>query len=107
LVLNEEKVGGLSRVAEVLMELAENMHFDESNTELLDSFNAPVIQRLGYLLDLIEEHELADRLLMLAQKQEKLFRKIRLKQAKPQIEEMVIDNRWKVIVNQKIETDEI
>ena len=107
LVLNEEKVGGLSRVAEVLMELAENMHFDESNAELLDSFNAPVIQRLGYLLDLIEEHELADRLLMLAQKQEKLFRKIRLKQAKPQIEEMVIDNRWKVIVNQKIETDEI
>ena len=56
---------------------------------------------------MIEEHELADRLLMLAQKQEKLFRKIRLKQAKPQIEEMVIDNRWKVIVNQKIETDEI
>ena len=107
LVLNEEKVGGLSRVAEILVELAENMHFDEKDADLLAFFNAPVVQRLGYLLDLIEEHELADRLLMLAQKQEKLFRKIRLKQSKPQTEEMDIDNRWKVIVNQKIETDEI
>lgn len=107
LVLNEEKVGGLSRVAEVLMELVEDMHFDESKTELLAFFNAPVIQRLGYLLDLIEEHELADCLQVLAQKQEKLFRKIRLKQSRPQTDEMAIDSRWKVIVNQEIETDEI
>jgi len=107
LVNNEEKVGGLSRVAEVLMELAENMNFNESNADLLTWFNAPVIQRLGYLLDLIEEHKLADSLLMMAQKQEKLFRKIRLKQSKPQTDEMAIDSRWKVIVNQEIETDEI
>lgn len=107
LVLNEEKVGGLSRVAEVLMEMAENMHFYESNADILNFFNAPVIQRLGYLLDLIEEHVLADRLLMLAQKQGKLFRKIRLKQSKYQTEEMEIDSRWKVIINQEIETDEI
>lgn len=107
LVLNENKVGGLSRVTEVLIELAENMHFGESFTDLLTFFNAPVIQRLGYLLDLIEEHELADRLLMLAQKQSKLFRKIRLKQSKTQTDDMVIDSRWKVIVNQEIETDEI
>lgn len=107
LVFNEEKVGGLSRVAEVLIELAENMHFDESSADLLAFFNAPVIQRLGYLLDLIEEHELADRLLMLAQKQGKLFRKIRLKQSKSQTDKMAIDGRWKVIINQEIETDEI
>ena len=107
LVLNEEKVGGLSRVAEVLIELAENLHFDESSLELLDFFNVPVIQRLGYLLDLIEEHELACSLLMLAQKHGKLFRKIRLKQSKPQTDVMTIDSRWKVIINQEIETDEI
>ena len=107
LVLNEENVGGLNRVAEVLIELAESMHFDEKDADLLSWFNSPVIQRLGYLLDLIEEHELADRLLMLAQKQEKMFRKIRLKQTKPQTEEMAIDGRWKVIINQEIETDEI
>ena len=107
LVLNEEKVGGLSRVAEVLMELAENMHFDRTNAGLLYLFNAPVIQRLGYLLDLIDERELANRLLMLAQKQEKMFRRIRLKQSMPNTNEMAIDRRWKVIINQEIETDEI
>lgn len=94
-------------MAEVLIELAENMHFDESSADLLALFNAPVIQRLGYLLDLIEEHELADRLLMLAHKQGKLFRKIRLKQSKSQTDEMAIDGRWKVVINQEIETDEI
>ena len=107
LVCNEEKVGGLSRVAEVLIELAESMHFDEGVADLLVFFNAPVIQRLGYLLDLIEEHKLADGLLMLAHKQEKTFRKIRLKQSKPHTEEMAVDSRWKVIINQEIETDDI
>jgi len=107
LVLNEEKVGGLSRVAEVLMELAENMHFDRTNAGLLYLFNAPVIQRLGYLLDLIEEHELANRLLIMALNREKLFRKIRLKQSKPYTDEMAIDSRWKVIINQEIVTDDI
>ena len=107
LAFNEEKVGGLSRVAEILTELAENMHFDESCADVLAFFNAPVIQRLGYLLDLIEEHELADSLLMLAQKQGKLFRKIRLKQSKAYTGEMAIDSRWKVIINQEIEIDEI
>ena len=107
LVCNEEKVGGLGRVAEVLMELSESMCFDEKSANLLAYFNAPVVQRLGYLLDLIEEHELAGHLLMLAHKQGKLFRKVRLKQAKPHTEEIPIDSRWKVIINQEIETDDI
>lgn len=107
LVCNEEKVGGLSRVAEVLMELTEGIHFDEKDSDLLAFFNAPVIQRLGYLLDLIEEPELAERLLRLSQKQEKTFRKIRLKQSKPHTKEMAVDSKWKVIINHKIETDDI
>lgn len=107
LVSNEAKIGGLSRTAEVLMELAESMQFDGSKDELLTYFNAPVIQRLGYLLDLIEEHELADNLLSLAKKQKKTFRRIRLKQSKPHTDEMETDNRWKVIINQEIETDNI
>ena len=107
MVCNEKKIGGLNRTAEVLMELAESMRFDDSKANLLTYFNAPVIQRLGYLLDMIEEHELADDLLSLAQKQQKTFRRIRLKQSKPHTDEMETDDRWKIIVNQKIETDNI
>ena len=107
LVCNEEKIGGLSRVAELLIELAESMHFNNRQTDLLECFNTSVIQRMGYLLDLIEEHELADALLLLTKKRNMSFRKIRLKQSKPQTKEMEIDNKWKVVINQKIEIDNI
>ena len=107
LVCNEEKIGGLSRVAEILIELAESLHFNNRQADLLACFSTPVIQRLGCMLDLIEEHELADTLLLLAKRRELSFRKIRLKQSKPQTNEMKIDSKWKVIINQEIETDNI
>ncbi len=107
LVCQEEKVGGLSRVAEVLIELAERMKWDESKLTLLGYFKAPVVQRLGYLLDLIEESELADGLIRLAKQAGKIVRKVRLKQSKPETEDMEIDKKWKIIINQEIETDEI
>lgn len=107
LVSQEEKVGGLSRVTEVLIELAERMKWDESKLALFDYFNAPVVQRLGYLLDLIEESELANGLMQLAKQTGKIVRKVRLKQSKPETEDMEIDKKWKIIINQKIETDEI
>lgn len=107
LVSQEEKVGGLSRVAEVLVELAERMKWDESKIALLGYFNAPVVQRLGYLLDLIEETELADNLMLLAKQAGKLGRKVRLKQSKPEKENLDIDKKWKIIINQEIEIDEI
>ena len=107
LVSQEEKVGGLSRVAEVLIELAERMKWDESKLALLDYFNAPIVQRLGYMLDLIEETELADSLMQLARQAGKIVRKVRLKQSKPETEDMETNKKWKIIVNQEIETDEI
>lgn len=107
LVSQEEKVGGLSRVAEVLIELSERMKWDESKLALFDYFNAPVVQRLGYLLDLIEESELSNGLMQLAKQTGKIVRKVRLKQSKPETEDMEIDKKWKIIINQKIETDEI
>ena len=107
LVSQEEKVGGLSRVTEILIELTENIKWDEGKIALLDYFNAPVVQRLGYLLDLIEEADLANDLMRLAKQTKKIVRKVRLKQSKPETENMEIDKKWKIIVNQKIETDEI
>lgn len=107
LVSQEEKVGGLSRVAEILIELADNMKWDESKLALLGYFNAPIVQRLGYLLDLIEETELADNFMLLAKQAGKIVRKVRLKQSKQETEDMEVDKKWKIIINQKIETDEI
>ena len=107
LVSQEEKVGGLSRVAEILIELAERMKWDDSKLALLDYFNAPIVQRLGYLLDLIEETELADDFILLAKRAGKIVRKTRLKQSNPEVEGMEVDKKWKIIINHEIETDEI
>lgn len=107
IVSQEEKIGGLSRAAEILVELADQMHWDETKLDLLGYFSAPVIQRLGYLLDLIEENILSDDLMALAKKTNKTFRKVRLKQTKPSNEEMKFDPKWKIIVNQEIDIDNI
>lgn len=107
IVANEEKIGGLSRTAEVLVELADNLHWENDELSLLNHFKTPVIQRLGYLLDIIEENNLADNLMALAQQSGKQFRRIPLKSSKPINKKMDLDQKWKVIINQDIEIDNI
>lgn len=107
IITEEKKVGGLSRATEVLIELAEKMIFDESKLPLLNFFTAAVIQRLGYLLDYIDEINLANALYNLLQKSGKTIRKVPLKQSMPVEMDMTVNNRWKVIENYELEIDEI
>ena len=107
LIAHEEKIGGLSRAAEVLVELADDMRWDDKKIELLGYFKTPVIQRLGYLLHVIEESELEGDLLTLAKQSGRIFRKVPLKQAKPVEDGMEVDKNWKIIINQEIEIDNI
>jgi len=51
--------GGLGNVATVLTDLAESLHVDQLRT-LSAARPTPDIQRLGYLLDLIDRQQLAD-----------------------------------------------
>jgi predicted transcriptional regulator of viral defense system len=107
LVAHEDKVGGLSRVAEVIAELSDRMSWEESKRGLLGYFSAATIQRLGYLLDRIDEHPLANNLLALSVQAQKVFRKVSLKKAKPTDDSMEMDSKWKLILNQTIEMDEL
>jgi predicted transcriptional regulator of viral defense system len=107
IVAEEQKIGGLSRAAEILMELCETMQWDEAKLPLLAYFSGATIQRLGYLLELIEEIGQADNLYSLFKQTVKTMRRTPLKQSVATSEDMVIDNRWKIIVNYKIDTDEI
>ena len=74
---------------------------------LLKYFSIATIQRLGFILDLIEEHEQADSLFMLMKQTGKTVRKVLLKQTAPVTDNMPVDDRWKVIVNYKLDIDEI
>ena len=106
LILFEQEIGGLTRAATVLAELAPELHFAEQQVELLLHFNTPIIQRLGYILEcVLEEKEVADELYALAKNAGISFRKVRLKVTKPETEN--INKRWKMIDNQPIEIDEL
>ncbi len=107
IIAEEKKVGGLSRATEVLIELATKLKLDESKLPLLEFFTAAVIQRLGYLLDYIEETDLANALFDLLLKTNKTFRKVPLKQSMPANMNMPINKRWKIIENYVLEIDEI
>lgn len=106
-VAEPKKVGGLSRAAELLVELCEQTIWDESKLHLLSYFSIATIQRLGFILDMIEEHKQADSLYILMKQTGKAVRKVALKQTAPVVDGMPMDGRWKVIENYKIEIDEI
>ena len=106
LILFEQEIGGLTRAATVLAELAPELHFADESVELLRYFNTPIIQRLGYILEcVLEEQEVADELYALAKKAGMSFRKVRLKVTKPETEN--VNKRWKIIDNQPLEIDEL
>lgn len=108
LVGSELDVGGLTRVSTVLAELAEEIYFSTVSSELLNYFKAPVIQRLGYLLDaVLDEREKSDELFALSQSAKIHFRKVALKTSKAVSDDCELNKRWKIIVNQKIEIDEL
>ena len=107
IVAEEKKIGGLSRAAEVLVELSETTSWDESKLSLLSHYSNSTFQRLGYLLELIEAQQQADDLFALIKKMGKTLRKTPLKQGVPIDTGMNVDKRWKIIENYKLEIDEI
>lgn len=107
LVQQERKVGGLSRVAEVLYELMDVVMLDDKSLPLLRCFPPAVIQRFGYILSLLEYEPFANELYALCKNGGLKFRKTALKASTPIEEGMLVDERWKVVVNKEIDIDEI
>lgn len=106
LIQFEKRVGGLSRAATVLNELAEVLHPADFNTELLEYAPTTALQRLGYLLEFAcYKPELANALYDAMKEQPLTCFRIPLK-ASAAIKNFSSENRWKVIVNTKIEIDE-
>lgn len=107
LIAYQEHVGGLTRAATVLEELALKLDFSRLNASFLQVSPAPVFQRLGYLLDrVLEEESLADDLLGLMKSGGLKIKAVPLRLGIT-AEGAHIDKKWKVLVNQKIEVDEL
>lgn len=105
LVQHHKRVGGLNRVVEILSELNDAIRIEKLNRQFIESVPTAVIQRLGYLLETgIGAESLAEALYRSADlKGEKLFpvplTPTRRKRGFP------VETRWKVIVNETIDTE--
>lgn len=107
LVQDERKVGGLSRVAEILYELAEKLELSDEQLDLIRQYGGPILQRLGYLFRVLELEDMEEQWYELCMKTGIKFKYVALK---PSIEKHVDDERdtrWKLIINQEIDIDEI
>jgi len=62
LIRYEKHIGGLNRAVVVLGELAETIKPEDLSGSSIKSYPISSLQRLGYLLDILEEKELADAL---------------------------------------------
>ena len=107
LIAYQDHVGGLTRAATVLEELSLKLDFSHLDATFLQVAPTPVFQRLGYLLDrVLEEESLADDLLGLMKSGGLKMKAVPLRLG-ASTEDALVDKKWKVLVNQEIEIDEL
>jgi hypothetical protein len=107
LITFQKEIGGLNRACTVLYELMEVVRFGKLEKSFFEYVPTSTIQRLGYLLEKeLEQSKQADILYSKAQKNGCRFQKIPLKYNKP-TEGCETDNKWKVIINEYIEIDDL
>jgi predicted transcriptional regulator of viral defense system len=109
LILYENRIGGLERVAEVIGGLIDVLEITDTSSELWRSFPIPVIQRFGYILDSILDYpELGDMLYQKTRNINIAFRRSFLdpKSKHKDKHEYLYDPKWKIVVNTDLELDQ-
>ena len=109
LLLYIKNVGGINRVATVLSELAEVIDFEKISVDFFRYANTADIQRLGYLLEILGFIGIADLLFLKATEANLKFKKYPLciKKQSIKLTDFPVDKKWKIIINEEIETDEL
>jgi predicted transcriptional regulator of viral defense system len=99
-------IGGLSRAATIINELAEEIRFEKINEDLARFTETATLQRLGYIADqILHKKELADAIEKLCIKMNLKFFRVSL-MTKGKRYGYPCNERWKVIENSQIEVDE-
>jgi predicted transcriptional regulator of viral defense system len=107
LITFQKEIGGLNRACTVLCELAETIDFKQLDKDFFDYVPTLTIQRLGYLLENeLAQSELAETLFRKSQEYGCKFQKIPLKYSKS-TEDCEINAKWKIIINETIEIDDL
>ena len=107
LVTYQERAGSITRAATVLAELVEKLEFDRLETEFVKVAPVACFQRLGYILeDVLEEQESADSVYNLLKQADVRLQATALKAGKP-ADGCERNERWRILVNETIEIDEL
>lgn len=104
LVYYRDRIGGLNRVATVLVELAESLNAKRLTETASRYGQIATIQRLGFILDKILDQRLLASPLLAYLKTVKHY-PVLLRPQKGKPDTMVTGNDWKVVPNVEIETD--
>jgi predicted transcriptional regulator of viral defense system len=98
-------VGGFNRVTTVLEELKEVIQTEKLEESAKEYQDVAAVQRLGYLLEyILEENDLADALFRSLGSTD--FYPTLLRPQKVKAKSMVTGNKWKIVPNIEIETDQ-
>jgi len=107
LITFQKEIGGLNRACTVLNELMEIVKFGKLDNIFFTYVPISSIQRIGYLLENeLEQRTQADVLFLKAQKHGCKFQKIPLKNNMP-ANHCEANEKWKILINERIEIDEI
>ena len=107
LITFQKRIGGLNRACTVIYELMEVVKFGKLDKTFFDYVPTSTIQRIGYLLENeLEQQEQANVLFSKVQTHDCKFQKIPLKSNKP-ANDCETNEKWRIIINEKIEIDEV
>ena len=103
LIAYQHRIGGLNRASTLLYELSDSMSPEKLSEILNNNFQYSVLQRLGYILDIVLNKKELSSVIKIFLSDKKVFR-VPLKPGYNK-KGSVINNDWKVIQNFNIETD--
>ena len=107
LLTYQAKTGSISRAATVLAELAEKLDFGRLRADFVKKVPVTSLQRLGYILDeVLEEGETAESVYSLLKCSGFVLQYVPLKAGKSS-EGCERNAKWRIIVNETIEIDEL
>lgn len=107
LITYQAKTGSITRAATVLAELVEKMDFGRLEPDFVEQVSVSSLQRLGFILEVVlEEQEAAEAVYGLLKQAGAQLQYVPLKAGK-NAAGCEKDSRWKIIVNETIEIDEL
>ena len=107
LITYQAKSGSITRAATVLSELVEKIDFGRLGLEFVKEVPVSSLQRLGYILDkVLEESETAESVYSLLKSSGAVLQYVPLKAGKKG-HGSERNTKWKIIVNETIEIDEL